>query len=220
MLYVSHREPSTKVLGPGQRYALWVQGCEKRCPHCIFPAGQLKFSGGRWISVAELWREIKKIPALTGVTISGGEPFLQAPALARLVKFLRADSNLDVMIFTGYTLDELKARRDSATDFLLANIDILVDGDYRDELNTGSLYRGSDNQQIHFLTPKYLPFSEIIARTKNRSVEFVYRGGELFMVGIPAKNFGADFINRILEANSQSKKNYIKVGGEQNDEVI
>ena len=201
MLYISHREPSTKVLGPGQRYALWVQGCDKRCPCCIFPAGQPKKSGGKWIPVAELWREIKNIPALTGITISGGEPFLQAPALARLIKFLRDESNLDVMIFTGYTLEELQNRNDKAINFLLANIDILVDGEYREELNTNSLYRGSDNQVIHFLTPKYLPFKNLIERTKNRSVEFVCRAdGELFMVGIPAKNFDRDFTNRILGA--------------------
>lgn len=198
MLYLSHRESSTKVLGPGQRYALWVQGCEKRCPRCIFPAGQPKYSGGQWVSVGKIWREIKNTPALTGVTISGGEPFLQAAALARLIKILRAESALDAMIFSGYTLAELKARHDAPTDFVLANIDILVDGEYRDDLNTNSLYRGSDNQAIHFLTPKYLPFSDLIARTKNRSVEFVQRGDDLFMVGIPAKNFSSDFVNRIL----------------------
>ena len=200
MLYVSHRESSTKVLGPGQRYALWVQGCDKRCPNCVFPAGQAKNSGGQWISVGRLWQEIKKVPALTGLTISGGEPFLQAPALSRLVKLLREESELDVMIFTGYTLAELRARHDASTDFLLANTDILVDGDYREALNTNSLYRGSDNQIIHFLTPKYLPFRDLIERTKNRSVEFVCRAdGELFLVGIPAKDFGKNFLDKILE---------------------
>ena len=199
MLYVSHREPSTDVLGPGQRYALWVQGCKKRCPHCIFPAGQPLDSGGELIAVETIFYEIKNVPDLTGITISGGEPFLQADALAKLIKILRDDTNLDVMIFTGYTLSELKNRHDSATDFLLVNTDILIDGEYREELNTNSIYRGSDNQVIHFLTPKYLPFKNLIEKTKNRSVEFVCRqDNELFIIGIPPKNFDKNFVKRIF----------------------
>ena len=104
------------------------------------------------------------------------------------------------MIFTGYTLSELQSRPDKATAFILGNIDILVDGDYREELNTGSIYRGSDNQAIYFLSPKYLPFEDLIARTKNRSLEFVYRkNSELFMVGIPPKDFEKKFLRNILK---------------------
>lgn len=200
MLYVSHREPSTKVLGPGNRYALWLQGCKKRCPNCIFPEGQPLNRGGEWLSVEKIWSEIKAVPDLTGITVSGGEPFLQTKALARLVKFLCDESDLDVMIFTGYTLSELQSRPDMATAFILGNIDILVDGDYREELNNGSIYRGSDNQVVHFLSPKYLPFEDLIARTKNRSLEFVYRkNSELFMVGIPPKDFEKKFLRNILK---------------------
>lgn len=200
MFYVSHREPSTKVLGPGKRYALWLQGCQKRCPHCIFHAGQPLNRGGEWLPVEKIWSEIKSVRDLTGITVSGGEPFLQAEALARLIKFLRDETALDVMIFTGYTLSELQNRPDSATAFILGNIDILVDGEYREELNTNSIYRGSDNQVVHFLSPKYLPFKDLIARTKNRSLEFVYRkNSELFMVGIPPKGFEEKFLRTILK---------------------
>lgn len=200
MLYVSHREPTTKVLGPGQRYALWLQGCEKRCPNCIFPEGQSKNRGGEWHSVEKIWSEIKSIPELMGLTVSGGEPFLQTAALARLIKFLRDESVLDVMIFTGYTLSELQSRHESETDFILSNTDILVDGDYREELNNDSMYRGSDNQVIHFLSAKYLPFKDLIEQTKNRSLEFFYRkDSELFMVGIPPKNFHDKFLRGLLE---------------------
>lgn len=200
MLYVSHREPTTKVLGPGRRYALWLQGCDKRCPNCIFPQGQPQNHGGEFFSVEKIWSEIKSVPNLTGVTVSGGEPFLQAAALARLIKFLRDESELDVMIFTGYTISELQNRPDSATAFILSNTDILIDGEYREELNTDSIYRGSDNQVIHFLSPKYLPFKDLIARTKNRSVEFVYRkDADFFMVGIPPKNFESKFLNKLLK---------------------
>ena len=200
MLYVSHREPLTKVLGPGQRYAIWLQGCEKHCPNCIFPNGQPLDCGGQWHSVENIWSEIKSVPNLTGITISGGEPFLQSVAVAKLIKILHSESTLDAMIFTGYTLDELQNKHDAAIDFILENIDILVDGEYREELNTDSLYRGSDNQVVHYLSPKYLPFKDLIARTKNRSLEFVYRkDSEFFMVGIPPKNFESIFLSKILK---------------------
>ncbi len=200
MLYVSHREPLTKVLGPGQRYALWLQGCKRRCPNCIFPNGQPLDCGGQWHSVKKILSEIKSVPNLTGITISGGEPFLQAAAVAKLIKNLRGESNLDVMIFTGYTLAELQEKHNAAIDFVLNNIDILVDGEYREELNTNSLYRGSDNQIFHCLSPKYLPFKDLIARTKNRSLEFVYRkDSEFFMVGIPPKNFEQIFLPKLLK---------------------
>ena len=197
-LYVSHREPCTKVLGPGQRYALWLQGCKKRCLGCVFPAGQPLNTGGEWFSVEEIFLEIQAVENLTGITISGGEPFLQAEGVAKLVEMLRQNSTLDIMIYSGYTIEELKARNDAAINFLLGNVDILIDGEYCEDLNNNSIYRGSDNQRIHFLSPKYLPFKEKILRTKNRSVEFVCRDdGELFMIGVPAKNFGKDFIDKL-----------------------
>ena len=42
MLYISHREKETKVLGPGKRYAIWLQGCRKHCKGCLFPEGIMK----------------------------------------------------------------------------------------------------------------------------------------------------------------------------------
>lgn len=113
-MYVSHREASTNVLGPGLRYALWLQGCEKNCPSCIFPEGRPLESNGEWLTVEKICPKIKNSPSLTGLTVSGGEPFLQSAALAE-IKILRAESTLDVMIC--YTLGELQARKDSATDF-------------------------------------------------------------------------------------------------------
>ena len=47
---------------------------------------------------------------------------------------------------------------------------------------------------IHYMSAKYRPYRKIIEATKNRSVEFVFRGGdELFMVGIPAKDMQKAF---------------------------
>ena len=102
------------------------------------------------------------------------------------------------MIYTGYTLAELNAMESPEIPFILAHIDILIDGEYREEENRDTIYRGSDNQIIHYLSQKYEPYKELIEKTKNRSIEFVYRGGQdLFLVGIPAKNTLDDLWKRI-----------------------
>lgn len=197
---MSHETQCTKVLGPGKRYALWTQGCRKRCKGCVFPEGQSLESNGYHIGTEELVRRILgQAQNLTGVTISGGEPFLQAASINELILEIRRQSGLDIMIYSGYTLAELRAREDAAIESILANVDLLVDGEYVEEQNTNSIYRGSDNQVIHFLSDKYLPFRQKILGTKNRSLEFEHKGEELFMVGLPAKGFMKDFYQRIAK---------------------
>ena len=193
MLYVNHREPQTKVLGPGIRYALWLQGCKKRCPGCLYPEGRPLHQNGYWLDSQIIIDEIKQQPKLTGITISGGEPFLQAEELAGLIKRLKEETALDIMLYSGYTMKELRAENNIFINYILNHSDLLVDGEYKEELNTNKIYRGSDNQVIHFLSPKYEAFKTIMEKTENRSVEFVYKNDELFVVGIPAKGFDQSF---------------------------
>ena len=82
-----------------------------------------------------------------------------------------------------------KAYQNADVDYILGHIDLLVDGEYVEELNHNTIYRGSDNQVIHFLSSKYISFREKINNTHNRSVEFVYKNDDLFLVGIPEKGF-------------------------------
>lgn len=205
MLYLSHWERETKVLGPGRRYALWVQGCKKRCPGCVFPEGQPINKNGVWKHVEEIAIDILSTPNLRGLTISGGEPFLQATALLKLVTLIGDKSKLDIMVYSGYTLEELRQQHDVAVDGLLSQIDILVDGEYIEELNHNTAYRGSDNQRLHFLSAKYRPFQTMMEQAKNRSIEFVCReNGELFMIGLPAKNFRNDFMAMAASVNKSN----------------
>lgn len=199
MLYISHREKETKVLGPGKRYAIWLQGCRKHCKGCLFPEGRVIGKNGYWIIVDDIIHEIEGICGLTGITISGGEPFLQARALATLVKQIRLNTNLDIMIYSGYTLKELLCWNNDSVNYIINNIDILVDGEYVDKLNNNSIYRGSDNQIIHFLSSKYKQYEETILKVKNRSLEFVLRNDDLFIVGIPARDFDTNFFKEVLK---------------------
>lgn len=204
MLYISHREKNTKVLGPGLRYAIWLQGCKKHCAGCINPAGRPLDKNGYFVSVEDLFEEIKTKPNLTGITVSGGEPFLQAEELSKLILKIKSETNLDIMIYSGYTLEELRNFNSVAVEKILSNVDLLIDGEYIEEKNNNTIYRGSDNQVIHFLSDKYLPFKEKIENTCNRSVEFVCRDNdELFIVGLPAKGFSKSFFKKILEDKNE-----------------
>lgn len=194
MLYLNHRESDVTVLGPGHRYVIWVQGCRRHCKGCVFPEGQLLGKNGYWITSEQLLREIQTAAQqLTGITISGGEPFLQPAGMAELIGLLRKSTKLDIMVYTGYTLQELQQQNNVNINYILSNIDLLIDGEYIEELNNNKIYRGSDNQQIWFLSDKYLPFKEKMENTCNRSLEFVFRNGEVFTIGLPAKNFQRDF---------------------------
>ncbi|MCI6753044.1 MAG: radical SAM protein [Selenomonas bovis] len=210
MLYVSHREQVTEVLGPGRRYALWLQGCKKRCPNCVFPWGQPLHEHGTWMSSDALFEEICSATdrqKLRGITISGGEPFLQAAALLPLIQDIKEKTALDIMMYSGYTLAELSAQHDASIDGILAHIDLLVDGEYIESQNTNTAYRGSDNQVIHFLSPKYLPYKKRMEKLHNRSVEFVTRDiGDVFIIGIPAKDFREHFLQAAARREEQRIK--------------
>lgn len=206
MLYLNHRESDVTVLGPGHRYVIWVQGCRRHCTGCVFPEGQLLGKNGYWITSEQLLREIQTAAQpLTGITISGGEPFLQPAGMAELIGLLRKSTKLDIMVYTGYTLQELQKQNNVNINYILSNIDLLIDGEYIEELNHNKIYRGSDNQQIWFLSDKYLPFKEKMENTCNRSLEFVFRNGEVFTIGLPAKNFQRDFW-RAMEQKQKREK--------------
>lgn len=199
MLYIHHKETDVKVLGPGSRYVIWVQGCKKSCPGCINPEGRSIESNGYYIDVNKLFEEIQLSSSINGITISGGEPFLQAEELSAFIKLIKENTRLDIMIYSGYTLQELYNMNNEFVEYILSNIDILVDGEYIEKENNNSIYRGSDNQVIHFLSKKYLSYKDIIYRTHNRSIEFVYRDNDLFMVGIPAKDFNKNMWKNIAD---------------------
>lgn len=195
-LYVAHRLKRTTVLGPGQRYALWLQGCKKNCPGCVFPEGRSLDSGGYFLAVSDLAAEILNQNEIRGITVSGGEPFLQAEALANLLRKLKNAADLDIMIYSGYTLAELQAMKNEAINEILSLADLLIDGEYREEENTNSLYRGSDNQTIHFLSSRFKAWEEQIKNHKSRPLEFVREKDALFMVGLPPKNFKHAFFTK------------------------
>ena len=135
------------VDGEGIRLTVFTQGCPRRCPGCHNPETQ-PLVGGRTTTVGAVVAELDENPLLTGLTLSGGEPFLQPGALLPLARAAHA-RGLDVWSYTGFTLEELRAQGDTDVDALLEELDVLVDGDYREELRDLTLpFRGSRNQRV------------------------------------------------------------------------
>lgn len=149
--------PCTEAEGPGRRFAIWFQGCPLRCPGCCNPEF-LPFDGGERISVENMSEWIfqtQKQQVIEGITLLGGEPFAHTRAALALVRKVR-ERNLSVMIFTGYTLEQLRQRSEPEVAELLGCTDILVDGPYiREQPETERRWIGSRNQQIHFLSSRY-----------------------------------------------------------------
>lgn len=136
--------------GPGIRFVIFAQGCTRNCPGCHNPHTH-SLTGGTEISVEELLQKIESNPLLDGITLSGGEPFLQAKPLSILARQCR-EHGLNVVTYTGYLLRELREKNDPDIDALLQQTDILIDGPFlQEKLNRRIPYRGSTNQKVHHL---------------------------------------------------------------------
>ena len=144
----------SEVNGPGCRAGVWMQGCLRECPGCFNP-DSWSFEINQLMAVDTLVEKITSNPRNEGVTFSGGEPFWQAPALANLARQVKA-RGLNVMSFTGFTLEKLRSEYAPAgTQDLLAQLDILIDGAYIRSLaiNSPDSPVSSSNQRVHVFNP-------------------------------------------------------------------
>lgn len=174
-LLVAHVVHGTQAEGPGVRTAIWVQGCSIRCPGCCNPE-LFTTRGGEGMSPPDL---VAQAVGIQGITVVGGEPFEQPEALAELARVRGA---LSMVVFSGYPLEDLRARACPHTHAVLDSIDVLVDGPY-DQARPDPHRRfvGSTNQRIHFLTDRYGPRDFEGPRT----VELRYQRGSVTVVGWP-----------------------------------
>ncbi len=137
------------VDGPGIRTVIFTAGCPHHCKGCHNPSSWNP-AGGEEFEVDEIVRRIE-LSGWDGVTISGGEPFLQSAELAKLVKACKSLGK-NVWVYTGYTMEQLVAMQDGAVQTVLDYADVLVDGRFEQSLrDMGLRFRGSSNQRIIFL---------------------------------------------------------------------
>jgi len=135
------------VDGPGLRFVVFAQGCPHNCTGCHNPQTHI-FDAGFLSTARRMTEVILHNSMITGVTLSGGEPFCQAPAFAELAQNVR-QHGLHVMTYTGYTIEQLWDMHDPDVNNLLLHSDWLVDGKYIESQRDLLLkFRGSKNQRI------------------------------------------------------------------------
>ena len=139
----------TTADGCGYRFSVYFQGCPIRCPGC-HNKGIWDIQEGVGISIETLITEIKHIKFLSGVSILGGEPFYQKEGLRNLVSEIRRQlPELTIWIYSGYTLEWLRDKNDVDYNYILTNIDVLVDGPYIESMyDETCIFKGSSNQRI------------------------------------------------------------------------
>jgi len=153
------------AVGPGRRLGVWLQGCLKRCPGCINQAF-LPLVRKHLFSAEELLAKVDSYPHLDGVSLSGGEPVLQAKTLIPFLQEVQR-RDLSVVCYTGYRLEELTApdAPKLLKDFLSC-VDLFIDGEYRADLPRGGTYCASSNQRLHLLTERIEP-QEVAVQPEN-----------------------------------------------------
>lgn len=206
MARLMHRAVAEDVLGPGRRAILWVQGCPQRCPGCIAPEGW-DISGGTPVTVAEAADWVLSQEGIEGMTISGGEPMLQARALADLIRRIRLHSDLGVICYTGYVFPPRPAGEPGALLRLTASrrelvglLDLLVDGPYVEARHGDLLWRASDNQRLILLTDRY---AQVLQTLPDRSAGVVCVldvEGRPHVIGVPSRPGFRQELERLLAA--------------------
>lgn len=133
------------VDGPGIRYTVFTQGCPHHCHGCHNPQ-TWSFDGGKVIDVESLVPDLDQNPLLSGVTFSGGEPFMQPEALIELAKIAKS-KGLNVLSYTGFLYEDIL--NDPKKKALLLELDYLIDGPFiLEERDLELRFAGSRNQRF------------------------------------------------------------------------
>ena len=176
----------SRVLGPGLRYIIWVQGCPFNCKGCTSPYGRT-MKENILVELNSVAQSIINNSSIDGITISGGEPFLQASKLSILLKLVKkVRTELNVIVFTGFDFQELNW---GESENFLKYIDVLIDGKYVDELNDNKGLRGSSNQKIHFLTKRLEAYkNEMENGERKGEIHLLQNSNTIHYIGILNKN--------------------------------
>ena len=150
--YIADYKPYNFVDGEGVRNSIYVSGCLFACKGCYNKAAQ-SFTHGKPYT-QELENEILadlEADHVQGLTLLGGEPFLNTNILNPLIKKIRQKfgNAKDIWSWTGYTWEELMLETEDKLE-LLNMVDILVDGRFDISKKDLTLqFRGSGNHRIN-----------------------------------------------------------------------
>lgn len=186
-LNVARMIERTRAEGPGLRLCVWVQGCARNCSGCCNRSMQ-PFEPREVIATEDLIRRVERVWAgpevPEGITLLGGEPFLQAVGLARVAERVH-ELGGTVFAFSGYTLEELRSHDLPGAERLLAATDVLIDGPYvAQRTDPRRNWVGSTNQRFHYFTDAYDSSIETDPRYR-RVVELREENGCVYLNGCP-----------------------------------
>ena len=135
------------VDGRGMRFVVFTQGCPHHCEGCHNPETHDP-TGGQEMTVDAVIKEMLSNPMTDGVTLSGGEPFMQPEDCTEIAKAAHK-AGLNVWAYTGYTFEKLLETENEAVRELLNEIDVLIDGPFiLKERSLSIPWRGSKNQRL------------------------------------------------------------------------
>lgn len=134
--------------GPGIRTTFFLTGCDRSCPNC-FNTDYMDFKyGKKWDEKAE--REVisyLKLDQVEGLTVLGGEPFENPLGLLKALRNIKKEVDKPIWVYSGFVFEDLANMEKSRE--ILEEIDVLVDGEFIEELKDLRLsFRGSSNQRI------------------------------------------------------------------------
>ena len=141
---------------PGISLSVYFSGCHFHCPGCHNPEAQ-DFNYGQELTddlIKEILVKINKNGVERRLSILGGEPLNpeNRAAVADLIQVCKDTyPNLIIYVWTGYTINELREENDLNINYILNNINCLIDGRFEiDKRDTTLPLRGSSNQNIYY----------------------------------------------------------------------
>lgn len=183
-----------KTLGPGNRMVVWVNGCHRGCPGCV--SKRLQKDAPQNEQDINQYFDQFEFDDLDGMTISGGEPFDQIGELLKLIQYILEKQIFDILVYTGYTIEELNSKKDKRIEYILNHIAVLIDGPYIEALNddTGNL-KGSNNQRVIVLNKQFQQKYDEYCKQARTMQEFDF-GKIIVAVGIPTREYINSFTKK------------------------
>ena len=137
------------VDGPGIRFVLFLQGCHLQCKYCHNP-DTWDINGGEYKSVDEIVEKINRyknyiIPSGGGVTVTGGEPLIQASFVLELFKKLKENG-----IHTCVDTSGMFALTDGIKEVLKYTDLVLLDIKHIDDEKCKELVGVSNKKELEF----------------------------------------------------------------------
>ena len=139
---------------PGICLTFFTQGCPHRCSGCHNPEtwsydGGLEFTSD---TLRQVLTGLKKNDINRTFCIMGGEPLCDRNIFLTALLIQEVKKNYPdqkIYLWSGYVYEDLLNRKDNKTNYILDNIDYLIDGPFIKELKDVTLpMRGSSNQRI------------------------------------------------------------------------